>query len=185
MIVNAIRKIARHWGVEVVRSTSPTLLRGHVARLLSVLEINCVLDVGGHFGEYATMLREIGYAGRIVSFEPVAASFEQLQQAMSSDPHWRGHQLALGAEAGSLEINLFSASDLNSLRAPSSYAETWGGTSMRVLGKEHVNVRRLDEVLYPCITDLKDPRIFDVGRVKRPDELLKMPNFRFSDKDRR
>ncbi|PYR81656.1 MAG: hypothetical protein DMG18_15935, partial [Acidobacteria bacterium] len=30
---------------------------------------------------------------------------------------------------------------------------------------------------------LKDPRIFDVGRVKRPEELLKMPNFRFSDKD--
>jgi hypothetical protein len=30
---------------------------------------------------------------------------------------------------------------------------------------------------------LKDPRIFDVGRVKRPEELLKMPNFRFTDKD--
>jgi cytochrome c2 len=30
---------------------------------------------------------------------------------------------------------------------------------------------------------LKDPRIFDVGRVKRPEELLKMPNFKFSEKD--
>ncbi|MBI2149660.1 MAG: c-type cytochrome [Acidobacteria bacterium] len=30
---------------------------------------------------------------------------------------------------------------------------------------------------------LHDPRIFDVGRVKRPEELLKMPNFHFSDKD--
>jgi cytochrome c2 len=30
---------------------------------------------------------------------------------------------------------------------------------------------------------LKDPRVFDVGRVKRPEELLKMPNFRFSDTD--
>jgi mono/diheme cytochrome c family protein len=28
---------------------------------------------------------------------------------------------------------------------------------------------------------LKDPRIFDVGRVKRPEELLKMPNFKFSE----
>jgi cytochrome c2 len=28
---------------------------------------------------------------------------------------------------------------------------------------------------------LKDPRIFDVGRVKRPEELSKMPNFRFSE----
>ncbi len=30
---------------------------------------------------------------------------------------------------------------------------------------------------------LHDPRIFDVGRVKRPEELLKMPNFKFSDSD--
>jgi mono/diheme cytochrome c family protein len=30
---------------------------------------------------------------------------------------------------------------------------------------------------------LHDPRIFDVGRVKRPDELLKMPNFQFSDQE--
>ena len=28
---------------------------------------------------------------------------------------------------------------------------------------------------------LKDPRIFDVGRVKRPEELLRMPNFHFSE----
>jgi cytochrome c1 len=30
---------------------------------------------------------------------------------------------------------------------------------------------------------LRDPRIFDKGRVKRPEELLRMPNFHFSDKD--
>jgi len=30
---------------------------------------------------------------------------------------------------------------------------------------------------------LKDPRIFDVGRVKRPEELLRMPNFHFKDSE--
>ena len=30
---------------------------------------------------------------------------------------------------------------------------------------------------------LKDPRIYDAGRVKKPDERLKMPNFGFSDED--
>ena len=30
---------------------------------------------------------------------------------------------------------------------------------------------------------LKDPRIFDAGRVKKPDEKLKMPNFGFSDEE--
>jgi cbb3-type cytochrome oxidase cytochrome c subunit len=30
---------------------------------------------------------------------------------------------------------------------------------------------------------LRDPRIFDEGRIRRPDELLKMPNFGFSDRE--
>src|SRR5207244_5261250 len=30
---------------------------------------------------------------------------------------------------------------------------------------------------------LHDPRIFDVGRVKRPEELLRMPNFHFKDSE--
>jgi mono/diheme cytochrome c family protein len=30
---------------------------------------------------------------------------------------------------------------------------------------------------------LHNPRIFDVGRVKRPEELLRMPNFKFTDND--
>ncbi len=30
---------------------------------------------------------------------------------------------------------------------------------------------------------LKDPRIFDVGRVKRPEELLRMPNFHFKENE--
>src|SRR5206468_11734772 len=30
---------------------------------------------------------------------------------------------------------------------------------------------------------LRDPRSFDVGRVKRPEELLKMPNFTFNERD--
>ena len=30
---------------------------------------------------------------------------------------------------------------------------------------------------------LRDPRIFDVGRIRRPEELLKMPNFGFNDRE--
>src|SRR6185312_9362363 len=67
----------------------------HLKLLLSRLEIDCVIDVGAHDGEFARFLRDLGYQGEIVSFEPVKATFERLCAAFAGDPHWRGLNVAL------------------------------------------------------------------------------------------
>jgi SAM-dependent methyltransferase len=51
-------------------------LEQHLAALLPQLAINCVVDVGANTGQFGAMLRRIGYAGRIVSFEPLRARRE-------------------------------------------------------------------------------------------------------------
>jgi hypothetical protein len=55
----------------------------HLPKLFSHLEINCVLDVGAHHGEFGSFLRDIGYSGNIISFEPVQENYLQLVRRCS------------------------------------------------------------------------------------------------------
>jgi FkbM family methyltransferase len=41
-----------------------------VKHLVAEREIEAVLDIGAYRGNYGLMLREVGFGGRIVSFEP-------------------------------------------------------------------------------------------------------------------
>src|SRR4051812_16742592 len=60
--------------------------------------IDLVIDVGANTGQFGTFLRQF-YSGEIVSFEPVANTFEQLKLATSNDANWRAFEVALGSES--------------------------------------------------------------------------------------
>jgi FkbM family methyltransferase len=77
------------------------------AALCACQRITLVLDVGANAGQYAGRLRAAGYAGRIVSFEPVAEPFEQLRRAAQKDPQWCPMRIALGDREGpgSLQVS--------------------------------------------------------------------------------
>lgn len=78
--------------------------------------MNVVLDVGANAGQYASRLREDGYEGEIVSFEPLAEAYQRLAAAAASDPRWHTMQIALAEAAGLATIhvsaNLYSSSFL-------------------------------------------------------------------------
>lgn len=116
------------------------------------LEIDCVLDVGANRGQFAGELRQIGYSGLIVSFEPVASEFEALQDKFRTDSAWRGFRLALGSTQESKPITVQKLTVMSSLLEPIA-AETNCRT-------EIIEVRRLDELL-PSVLPGADPsRIF-------------------------
>jgi FkbM family methyltransferase len=74
--------------------------------LLRSGEIDLVVDVGAHAGEYGSVLRAGGYRGRIVSFEPVRGQFERLDSAAADDGAWECRNRAAGARAGTATINV-------------------------------------------------------------------------------
>ena len=101
---------------------SPEVRGEHVWKVLRFLRIDCVLDVGAHRGEYALLLRSLGFRGRIVSFEPVSAVYADLAAAAERDPAWETRRVALGSQDEKRTINVSKLSPLSSFRDLSDHA---------------------------------------------------------------
>jgi len=159
LLADVARRLLRPLGLSVNRALAVDTIEGHLHRILPSLGVNIVIDVGGHYGEYAAMLRDVGYRGRIVSFEPVKTSYDRLVSARRRDREWRGVPIALGAERSRLPINVTAATDLSSFLTPSRHAAHWG-LPARITRIESVPIERLDDVIGPYLTDIHQPHIY-------------------------
>lgn len=147
------------WELMHLRKDQPTL-GAHLKRLLSLLEIDCLLDVGANDGQYAAMLRKIGYRGRIVSFEPVAKTYAALAERAAKDPDWRVFHCALAAKAGRKKIHVTRSTVFASFLDPSEYSKQKYPRDMPVERIEEVRLRTLDEVLAEATEGLQSPKLF-------------------------
>src|SRR5579872_1372187 len=109
-----IHKGALLLGAHIGRFPPSDSLQGHLRSFFRITGINCVLDVGAHMGEYFETLREIGYDGRVVSFEPAKANYVVLARKASRMKHWLVRNLALGADEGMKEMNIYQGTVFNS-----------------------------------------------------------------------
>ena len=103
-LTGRLRCLLEARGVSITRS--PLAHPAQRLRLLRSERITTVLDVGASIGEYGHSLRRTGYKGRIVSYEPMQAAFEQLRARVAGDPGWTCRQVALGAEAGTADLHV-------------------------------------------------------------------------------
>lgn len=127
--------------------------------LLPKLAIDCVLDVGANQGQFGQSLRDSGYRGRIVSFEPVSETFQALRAVAGRDGNWTAHPYALGSRNGTFEINVTERSVFSSFLNPLSESQKQFPTN-RTIRTEQVTVRRLDEVFAECTRGLDSPRTY-------------------------
>jgi len=134
-------------GLRLVRNAPPATTAADVAlrQMLSQLGITMVFDVGAHIGEYAGRLRQIGYCGRIISFEPQAAAFAVLATKAIGDPLWNAERAALANRVGEQELNI-SANSVSSsfLRVAAEMVEI--ETGLAQTKSETVPVTTLDHV---------------------------------------
>jgi FkbM family methyltransferase len=153
--------LLRRHGRELVRWPLAEPLAAHLQQLFRVADVNCVLDVGAHYGEFAQLLRGFGYTGRIISFEPDPDSYRLLAERALLDTHWRTLRMALGAEDGTAMLNIMHHDQLNSLRAPSLAGRAIipeGGMTLK--GVEEVDLRRVDSIFEHCVSGIGSPRVF-------------------------
>lgn len=113
--------------------------------LLERNRIDLIFDVGANVGQYAASLRECGYRGRIVSFEPLTSAFSRLEVSAKADPLWEAVNIGLGDRDERATINIAGNSQSSSL-LDMLPAHLKSAPVSAYVGKEEITVSRLDSV---------------------------------------
>jgi FkbM family methyltransferase len=164
-----LHKLLQRFGYDIHRFHAAALPEAQLAYALRTRGFNLVLDVGANAGQFGLKLRDHGYAGRIVSFEPLAGPWQRLAELAAADGSWEvAERAAVGDRDGEIDIhvsaNSFSSSALAVLEAHLRTAP-----ESRPVGRERAPLRRLDGIAAPYL---------------RPDSitLLKIDTQGFEDK---
>lgn len=79
---------------------------GRCIELMSRHGVDLVVDVGASVGDYVRDLRQRGYKGNVLSFEPLSAPFLKLESRAARDERWTAQKLAIGNHVGDIQINV-------------------------------------------------------------------------------
>ena len=163
VIKKSIKSILRNvFGLEVFWARNLPPSTGQVAVMdlgfsLRQFKIDLVLDVGANTGQFASEIRQGGYTGKIVSFEPLSKAHSELLSSSAMDYMWEAHpRCALGDHNGEIEINIagnsFSSSILPMLESHRSAAP-----ESAYEGKERAPIKTLDAVAGQYLKDAQAP----------------------------
>lgn len=134
----AVRSSLHKRNLDLVKDPFPR----RIAASLAFFDIDTVIDVGANVGQYGASLRASGYRGRIVSLEPLSDAYLRLAKRAANDPQWTAAHTAVGAERGTLEINV-SANSYSSSVLPMTSAHTGAAPGSEYVGAEKVPVTTL------------------------------------------
>ena len=144
MFKKIIKKLSRSLGIDLKRYNVQTSEAARMQQLLDYHKIDLVLDVGANVGQYAKSLRDLGYSGRIVSFEPLSSAYSQLKAVSKKDPLWEiAPQTAIGNQEGEIIINIAGNSQSSSA-LPMLDAHVQSAPESAYSGSETVKLSRLD-----------------------------------------
>jgi FkbM family methyltransferase len=146
-----VRLAARRLGLDI-HSYQPALdVDARRTRFLRDHHVSVLVDGGASTGRWARRIRENGYRGQIISFEPLAAEFEALRVMSAGDPDWHCVKAALGDADAEARINVAGNSASSSL-LPMESAHVAAAPESAYVGTEVVRVVRLDSVLTTMVS---------------------------------
>jgi len=122
--------------------------RRRVRDLIDFIEdrqIDLVIDVGANVGQFGESLREGGYRGRIVSFEPIEAAFEALSKKAAADSKWEAHHCGLGATKGEAGIHVSELTVFSSILSLTRVASLHD-SRIAVERTETIKIETLDDL---------------------------------------
>lgn len=150
-IKNTVKRLALKLGVEMHWYNPAQSQNARILKQLNFHDIDTVIDVGANNGGYGKFLREGGYGGAILSFEPLADAHNQLCVAAAKSRDWHvAPRMALGAENCEVEINVAGNSTSSSM-LPMQELHISVKPQSQYIGVQRVPLRRLDGVQHEVI----------------------------------
>jgi FkbM family methyltransferase len=120
----------------------------YLKRLLRLLDIDLVIDVGGNRGQYASLIRkQVKYRGPLITVEPIPELAQTLRALSAGDANWNIVETALDESAGKAAFNVMQRSALSSLLDPSTAATTLFEKDNVVARSIDINKQRLDALI--------------------------------------
>lgn len=163
-----MRLVRRLW-LEVLRIRAGNAYTRR-QRIMQQLGIALVIDVGANRGQYASALRDFGYTGRIVSVEPHAETFKELERASSSDHNWTVINAGLSRSSGHRMLNVSSVTTGSSFHRLTPQATEWL-PEFSYVGKEEVEILTLDDLL-PELADTDEKTLLKIDTQGHESEVL-------------
>ncbi len=141
-----IRTTANNFGLDIKRFRNNETTAGRISHMLAANDIDLVLDIGANTGQYASSLRQNGYANEIISFEPLSIAWETISALSKNDANWKIYErCAIGKEFEFSQINISSNSVSSSLLDMLDTHLSAAPTS-EYIGSEKVNIITLDSL---------------------------------------
>lgn len=119
---------------------------GHLKDLLQVHQIQTVVDVGANVGQFGTSLRNVGFQGRIVSFEPMPQARRKLEEVAVAHPPWKVFPTALGSRPEEKKLQIFNDDTFSSLHSMTQSGRDIFGAYVQAQGEEVVHVETIDRL---------------------------------------
>jgi FkbM family methyltransferase len=110
--------------------------------------VQVLYDVGANIGQFGSKVRQRGYTGKIVSFEPVSSVFDELKRVAERDGNWDIGHYAIGAKTGETTINISRNTQFSSLK-PLAQRSSAIDPDSSFAASETVEVKTLDELVKP------------------------------------
>lgn len=146
LINKTIKKVFRKLGFDLIRYNPVSSYNARILDFFSTYKINTVLDTGSNIGQFAMELRESGYSGRIISFEPLSEAYSHLLINSKNDPNWIiAPRMAIGNEEGKKTINI-SGNSYSSSILKMTGTHIKGAPDSAYIDSEEIYINKLDNI---------------------------------------
>ena len=145
-IKEIFKKLLKRIGYEIKVYNPANQPARQIVSALNHVNTNIVFDIGANEGQFAQDIREFGYNGRIISFEPLTLAHKNLEKNAKSDATWDVHdRSAIGNENGTITINI-SENSVSSSILPMLEAHSKMSKKSQYTKTENIPLVKLDSI---------------------------------------